>query len=136
MRNSILIAIGAAVIGAAVAAQQRQPQLPAPSQARPNPSRVVPRPEGALPKAPDGFTVSVFADDLQGARMMEYAPNGDLFVTQTSANSITVLRDTNNDGTPDTRNVYVQGPSPARRGGPPPAPAAGAAAGGGAPGAG
>ena len=119
-RTSLLLSIGAAIIGAAVAAQQRQPQLPAPSQAKPNPSRVIPRPEGALPKVPDGFTVSVFVDN------MEYAPNGDLFVSQPSANSITVLRDTNNDGTPDTRNVYVQGPAPARRGGPPPAPAAGA----------
>jgi glucose/arabinose dehydrogenase len=132
-RHPILIAIGAAAIGAVLAAQQRQPQLPAPSQAKPNPSRVIPRPEGALPKVPDGFTVSVFADDVASARMMEYAPNGDLFVTQTAANSIIVLRDTNNDGTPDTRSVYVQGPAPARRGGPPPAPAAGAAPPAGAP---
>ena len=70
--------------------------------------------------------LELFVDNLEGARLMEYAPNGDLFVSQPSANSITVLRDTNNDGTPDTRNVYVQGPAPARRGGPPPAPAAGA----------
>src|SRR5437016_482745 len=125
-RTSLLLSIGAAIIGAALAAQQRQPQLPAPSQPKRNPSRVIPRPEGALPKVPDGFTVSVFVDNLEGARLMEYAPNGDLFVSQPSANSITVLRDTNNNGTPDTRNVYVQGPAPARRGGPPPAPAAGA----------
>jgi glucose/arabinose dehydrogenase len=86
----------------------------------------VPRPEGALPKAPDGFTVSVFADDLPSARMMEYAPNGDLFVSQTGVNRISVLRDTDKDGTPDMRSVYVQGPPPAPRGAPPPAPAAAA----------
>ena len=59
---------------------------------------------------PEGFSVSIFADDVASARMMEYAPNGDLFVSQTGANSIIVLRDTNNDGTPDMRTIYVQGP--------------------------
>ncbi len=135
MRRSVmLIAVGAASMGAMLFGQQRPPQLPAPSPAKPNPSRVIPRPEGAQLKAPEGFTVSMFADDLPSARMMEYAPNGDLFVSQTGANSIMVLRDTNNDGTPDVRNVYVQGPAPARRGGPPPAAAAGGAGAGGAPG--
>src|SRR5262249_55466928 len=121
MRRSVtLMAALAASICAVVAGQQRQPQLPAPSQAHPNPSRVIPRPEGALPKVPERFAVSVYADDVLSARMMEYAPNGALFVSQTGANSITVLRDTNNDGVPDSRTVFVQGPvPPARRGGPP-----------------
>src|SRR5262245_35544743 len=98
MNRSVILMAALAASISAVMAQQRQPQLPAPAQARPNPSRPVPRPEGALPKVADGFTVSVFADDLVSARMMEYAPNGDLFVSQTGANRITVLRDTNNDG--------------------------------------
>jgi glucose/arabinose dehydrogenase len=111
-------------VGAALMAQQRQPELPAPSPARPNPSRVIPRPDGAQLKAPEGFSVSIYADDLQAARMMEWAPNGDLFVSQTAAARISVLRDTNNDGTPDMRSVFVQGPLPAPRGAPPPAAAA------------
>ena len=123
-RNVILTGIGAISIGAALMAQQRQPELPAPSQARPNPSRVIPRPDGAQPKVPDGFSVSIFADDLQAARMMEWAPNGDLFVSQTAAARISVLRDTDNDGTPDMRSVFLQGPLPAPRGAPPPAAAA------------
>jgi glucose/arabinose dehydrogenase len=117
--------------------QQRLPQLPAPSAARPNPSRVIPRPQGSELKVPDGFSVSIYADDLQAARMMVAAPNGDLFVSQTAAARISVLRDTNNDGMPDTQAVYVQGPVPPPRGGPPPgAPAGGGAARGAAPGAG
>jgi glucose/arabinose dehydrogenase len=133
-RNLILTGIGALPICAVLAAQQRQPQLPAPSQAHPNPSRVIPRPDGAQLKVPEGFSVSIYADDLQAARMMAWAPNGDLFVSQTAAARISVLRDTNNHGTPDMRTVFVQGPLPAPRGGPPPgAAAAGGAARGGAP---
>src|SRR5260221_13734074 len=82
------------------------------------------RPEGAQLRVPDGFSVSIYADDLQAARMMEWAPNGDLFVSQTAAARVSVLRDTNNDGTPDMRSVFVQGPLPAPRGAPPPAAAA------------
>jgi glucose/arabinose dehydrogenase len=48
----------------------------------------MPRLDGALPKVPEGFSVSIFADDLQSARMIEYAPNGDLFVSQTAGNRI------------------------------------------------
>ena len=129
-RHIFLAAMGAFWLTAALVGQQRPPQLPAPAPARPNPSRLIPRPDGAQPKVPDGFSVGIYADDLQAARMMEWAPNGDLFVSQTGANSISVLRDTNNDGTPDMRTVFVQGPAPARRGGPPPAPAAGGGAAG------
>jgi glucose/arabinose dehydrogenase len=59
--------------------------------------------------------------------MMVYAPNGDLFVSSPASNTITVLRDTNNDGTFEARSVYAQGTPPAARaGGPAPAPAGGA----------
>jgi glucose/arabinose dehydrogenase len=137
MRQLTLTSVGTLVLCAVLIGQQRPPQLPAPSQARPNPGRVIPRPENAQLKVPDGFTVSIFADDVQSARMMEYAPNGDLFVSQTGANAVVVLRDTNNDGTPDMRSVFIQGPPPpARRGGPPPAAATGAPGAGRGPGAG
>ena len=130
-QQRILTGIGAVSICAALAAQQRPPQLPAPMPAHPNPSRVIPRPDGAQLKVPDGFSVSIYADDLQAARMMEWAPNGDLFVSQTAAARISVLRDTDNDGTPDMRTVFVQGPLPAPRGGPPPGAAGGAVPGAG-----
>jgi glucose/arabinose dehydrogenase len=48
---------------------------------------------------------------------MVYAPNGDLFVSSPTANTITVLRDANNDGVFEARNVYAQGQPPAPRGG-------------------
>ena len=76
----------------------------------------MPAPPGAVPTAPAGFTVSMYAE-LQGPRMMVYAPNGDLFVSSPTTNSITVLRDTNNDGTFEERSVFAQGAAPAPRGG-------------------
>src|SRR5215510_3499089 len=95
------IALGILAVSVAVLAQQNLPQLPAPSDARPNPGSVVPKPEGAMPKAPAGFTVDLYADNVAGARMMEFASNGDLFVSQHSQNAIMVLRDTKKSGKPD-----------------------------------
>lgn len=91
---------------------------------------MIPKPEGLMPTAPPGFTVSVYAE-LQAPRMMVYAPNGDLFVSSPSAYNITVFRDSNHDGVFESRSVYAQGEVPARRGGgggarpgaPPPPPA-------------
>src|SRR5215831_9036948 len=125
-----LVCLGIICVSVAILAQQRQqniPQLPAPSEARPNFGRVVDKPEGAMPKVPTGFTVELYADNVPGARMMEFAPNGDLFVSQPSQNAVMVLRDTNKDGKPDERFTYAQGPAPAAgRGGPGAAPGGGA----------
>lgn len=63
-----------------------------------NDSKVIARPPGALPKAPDGFAVSVFADGLPHARWMTVAPNGDIFLAQSDAGKVVVLRPTT-DGT-------------------------------------
>lgn len=121
-------AVCAVLLATTLAAQVRLP-LPAPGKGTPNFGSVVAPPDGAMPTAPAGFTVSLYADDMQGARMMTLAPNGDLFVAQSSRNVVSILRDTNGDGTPDQRFVYAQGPPPPagrRGGGPPPDPPAGA----------
>jgi glucose/arabinose dehydrogenase len=117
-RNRIikLICLGIICGSVAIFAQQNTPQVPAPSEARPNFGRVVERPEGAMPKVPAGFTVELYADNVAGARIMEFAPNGDLFVSQPSQNAITILRDTNKDGKPDERFTFDQGAAPARGG--------------------
>ncbi len=74
-------------------------------------SRMVNWPEGKLPQAPEGFTVSKFADGLENPRWTYIAPNTDIFVvesgTRTSKNQITVFRDANKDGTFETRNVFI-----------------------------
>ncbi len=53
-------------------------------------------PTGALPKVPDGFTVSVFAEGLDGPRLLRTAPNGDLYVVETGRGRISVFH--NNSG--------------------------------------
>jgi glucose/arabinose dehydrogenase len=57
-----------------------------------NQPRVTPRPEGALPKAPDGYTVSLFGSGLDQPRLMRTAPNGDLFVAESRAGRVSVFR--------------------------------------------
>ncbi|HUO92884.1 MAG TPA: hypothetical protein VMU22_08175, partial [Rhizomicrobium sp.] len=67
--------------------------LPAPyaSPAVDNSSAVVPRPANAMPEAPQGFTVTLFAGGLTHPRFLAVAPNGDVFVTEPDAGKITVL---------------------------------------------
>jgi glucose/arabinose dehydrogenase len=102
---------------------QQQPQadrLPPVSVPSPNRGNMVEKPSDVMPMVPAGFTVSVYAE-VQSPRLMVYAPNGDLFISSPATNSITVLRDTNNDGVFEQRGVYAQGdPPPARSGGPAP----------------
>ena len=111
------ISLGILCVSVVVLAQNL-PQVPPVTDARPNFGSVVSRPEGAMPKVPAGFTVELYADNVAGARLMEFASNGDLFVSQPAQNAIMVLRDTKKSGKPDERFTYAQGPAPAGRGGP------------------
>jgi glucose/arabinose dehydrogenase len=74
------------------------------------------KPEGVMPTVPAGFTVSVYAE-MRAPRMMVYAPNGDLFVSSPAANTISVLRDTNNDGVFEERSTFAGTPPAAGGGG-------------------
>jgi glucose/arabinose dehydrogenase len=57
-----------------------------------NVSRVVPRPATAAPQVPAGFKVELLAEGLNGPREMRVAPNGDIFVAETWAGRIRILR--------------------------------------------
>lgn len=91
-------------------------QLPAPDtthQAEKR-SKTIGWPDGKTPTAPAGFTVSKFAGDLKHPRRVYVAPNKDIFVVESddegkSANRITLFRDTNADGMPDMREVFMTG---------------------------
>lgn len=67
--------------------------LPAPhaTPAVDNTAVTVARPQGALPSAPPGFTVSVFAAGLDKPRFIAVAPDGDVFVSESDFGKITVL---------------------------------------------
>ena len=58
------------------------------------------RPEGAWPKVPAGFKVEEYATGLQNPRVVVTAPNGDLFIAESRANRVSVLRDADGDGRP------------------------------------
>jgi glucose/arabinose dehydrogenase len=69
--------------------------------------RVVARPQRGWPKAPDGFTVTQFATGLIEPRVIVRAPNGDLFVAESSAGRLRVFRDADGDGKPEVNEVFT-----------------------------
>jgi glucose/arabinose dehydrogenase len=101
-----------------------------------NVAKAVGWPAGAKPAAATGLSVKAFADKLDHPRWLLVLPNGDVLVAETdsppregggmrgwatklvmgragaggpSANRITLLRDTNNDGVADQRSVLLKG---------------------------
>jgi glucose/arabinose dehydrogenase len=72
--------------------QGQQVELPAPfaTEAKTKFSNVIGWPEGKTPIAPEGFTVTKFAEDLNNPRNIYIAPNGDILVAEasTDANAI------------------------------------------------
>ena len=74
-----------------------------------NGARIVARPPGALPLVPSGFRVERYAGELRNPRMVKVAPNGDVFVVESSAGRVRVLRDTDGDGRPDVVQVFASG---------------------------
>ena len=88
--------------------------LPPPyaTESKANNSKVIQWPEGKTPIAPEGFTVTKFADGFENPRWTYIAPNNDIFVvesgTRTSKNQIIILRDKDKDGKFETREVFIK----------------------------
>lgn len=97
-------------------------------------SNVIGWAKGEKPVAPAGFTVSLYADDLQNPRWLYVLPGGDVLVAESntnhkwwekigavfigasksnsmkkSADRITLLRDTDHDGVPEMRTTFLTG---------------------------
>lgn len=98
--------------------------LPAPfaTPSARNTSKVIGWPKGKMPTPAPGFDVSLFAENLDNPRQAYVLPNGDILVVEAtrewagradrpekSANQITLFRDTNGDGKPDTRETFLTG---------------------------
>src|SRR5579884_1665838 len=89
----------------------RKPVLPPPFQtesAGNGPDRVH-APEGFLPTAPAGFRVNVFAADFQSPRLLTVAPNGDIFLAESGADRVDILRDPGHTGGATQREVFASG---------------------------
>jgi glucose/arabinose dehydrogenase len=69
---------------------------------------VVARPEGAWPKAPEGFKVELYASQLNGPRKIVKAPNGDLFVAESDSGKIRVFRGVTKDGKAEHSSVFAE----------------------------
>jgi glucose/arabinose dehydrogenase len=74
-----------------------------------NTSKFIPRPTGALPKAPDGFVVSIFAEDVPNARWMTVAPNGDVFLSESDSGKVVVLRPSSNGARAARISTFASG---------------------------
>jgi len=79
----------------------RPQDLPAPDMAQStrNSVRTVRRTDDQKPIVPNGFEVNLFASGLLSPRILRTAPNGDIFVAESSAGQIRVLR-RNGSGAP------------------------------------
>jgi glucose/arabinose dehydrogenase len=62
-----------------------------------------------MPQVPDGFAVALFAEGLSGPRTLRVAPNGDIFVAETSAGRIRVLRAADGAAKPSVNEVFASG---------------------------
>ena len=116
------LAVLAVVLAAATPALARDPHpgdeisvrlgdLPAPhaTPSAANPPRVVPPPPGATLHVPPGFHAQLFAEGLTHARQLAVAPNGDVFVAESKAGQITLLRDSDGAGRADVVKTFAKG---------------------------
>jgi glucose/arabinose dehydrogenase len=85
--------------------------LPTPfeSQSVVKPPKNIARPDNAALQVPDGFAVNIYHENLDSARWMALAPNGDIFVVQSRLNRISILRDSNKDGKAEQVFTFAEG---------------------------
>lgn len=89
----------------------QKPKLPAPFQTKSagnGPDRTK-APAGFLPTVPQGFHINIFASNFKRPRWLTVAPNGDIFLADTGAGEILVMRDPKNTGGAQEREVFVDG---------------------------
>jgi glucose/arabinose dehydrogenase len=89
----------------------RPQDLPAPgaTASAANASRVVRRSADTVPRVPPGFRIELFAEGLSGPRIIRTAPNGDIFVAETRAGRILVLRAADGATKPATNEIFASG---------------------------
>ena len=98
------------VLGVVHASAQQLPQPFATPWFR-KPTRVVAMPEGRRLTVPPGFSVALWADHLQFARLMALGPDGGVFLAEPARGDgrITILRDADRDGVAETRETFAAG---------------------------
>jgi len=89
----------------------KSPELPPPfaTKSSGNAPEVTNPPKGFLPTVPKGFSVNVFAVGFKAPRFLATAPNGDIFVADSAAGKIYVLRDPQHTGGAQEREEFAAG---------------------------
>jgi glucose/arabinose dehydrogenase len=89
----------------------KKPQLPAPfaTKSSGNPPEDTTPPQGFLPTVPQGFRVNIFAAEFKEPRWITVAPNGDIFLADSGAGKIFILRDPQHTGGAQQREVFATG---------------------------
>ncbi len=83
--------------------------LPQPGKGVANPSHLIPMPQSAWPKAPEGFKVERYAEMSDAPRELRTAPNGDLFTSDSDSGKAEVFRGITKDGKPEQHEVFATG---------------------------
>ncbi len=81
---------------------------PPPGRERGKESKVVARPANAIPRVPDGFTVELLAEGLKGPRAVRVSSRGDIFIANSKANEVRVLR-ANRTNPASEADVFLSG---------------------------
>ena len=121
-----LVLIAAVGVGGAAATRQASPDgtpplqsyhihpgdLPGPTDGTANPPMVVEKPADASLHLPAGFKIDYFlqdGSDFKTLRNLMEGENGEVFAADATANTITVLQDTDGDGKVDEHHVFAEG---------------------------
>jgi glucose/arabinose dehydrogenase len=104
-----LLAATLPAFAAAQVTNGKKPDLPKPfaTESAGNAPQEVKRPSGFLPTVPNGFHVNVYAESFKTPRLLTIAPNGDLFVAESGAGRIEILRDPKNVGSAQERETFA-----------------------------
>lgn len=115
LRNSAVFFFTAASLLASSSFAQitngKKPELPAPfaTKSAGNPPEPTKPPAGFLPTVPAGFRVNVFATGFKEPRFLTTAPNGDVFLADSGAGKIYILRDAQHTGGAQQREEFASG---------------------------
>jgi glucose/arabinose dehydrogenase len=84
--------------------------LPPPNDTRSvsNTPAIVSRPRGAQLRVPTGFKIEQYAAGFRDPRVLRTAPNGDIFVVESRANQIKIVRDRDGDAKPDATEIFTE----------------------------
>ena len=80
---------------------------PSPGDSADKRPKIEPVPDAAALQAPAGFTVSLFAEGMKQARWLALTPDGDVLLAQSREEKISILRDTNGDGSIDSTTTFA-----------------------------